>query len=162
MAQGSGNTFHSAIVEGNHTAVAQRQLDLTLTLLAGNLTRHRTVHLVGEPVLTGNGLQLEHVLDILLKGLSLGRVGGGSIMALYGLVHHIGLGRMTEHLGHIEVERLDAVALLEREVGIAGGLTDHIQRGTLALGNLAYMLDMLFVDEQAHALLTLVGNDFLG
>ena len=82
-------------------------------------------------------------------------------MALHGLVHHIGLGRMTEHLGHIEVERFDAVALLEREVGIAGGLTDHIQRGTLTLGNLAYMLDMLFVDEQAHALLTLVGNDFL-
>ena len=68
---------------------------------------------------------------------------------------------MTEHLGHIEVERLDAVALLEREVGIAGGLADHIQRGTLTLGNLAHMLDMLFVNEQAHALLTLVGNDFL-
>ena len=68
---------------------------------------------------------------------------------------------MAEHLSHVEVERLDAVALLETEVGIAGGLTDHIQWGTLALGNLAYMLDMLFVNEQAHTFLTLIGDNFL-
>ena len=66
---------------------------------------------------------------------------------------------MTEHLGHIKVERLDAVTLLEREMGIASCLTNHIQRSTLTLSNLSYVLDMLFVDEQSHTLLTLIGDD---
>ena len=47
-------------------------------------------------------------------------------------------------------------------MGIAGGFTNYIQRSTLALGNLAHMVDVLLVDEKTHALLTLVGNDFLG
>ena len=68
---------------------------------------------------------------------------------------------MTKHLSNIQVERLHAVALLEREVGIAGSLTDHVQRGTLTFGNLTDVLNVFLVDKQTHALLTLVGNDFL-
>ena len=68
---------------------------------------------------------------------------------------------MAEHLGHVEVEGLHAVALYEREVGVASGLADDIERGTLALGNAAHVVNVLLVDEQAHALLTLVSNDFL-
>ena len=82
-------------------------------------------------------------------------------MALDGLVSHDGLRRVAEHLGHVEVEGLHAVTLLEREVGVACGLADHIQRSTLTLGDLADMFDMLLVDEQAHSLLTLVGDDLL-
>ena len=82
-------------------------------------------------------------------------------MALYGLVHHIGLGRMTEHLSHIEVERLDAVALLETEVSITRGFANYIKRCTLALGNAAHVFDMFLIDEQAHTFLTLIGNNFL-
>ena len=69
---------------------------------------------------------------------------------------------MTKHLGNIQIERLYTVALLEREVGIARGLTNHIQRCTLALCNLTNMFNVLLVDEQSHALLTLVGNNLLG
>ena len=69
---------------------------------------------------------------------------------------------MAEHLGYVQIERLYAIALLEREVGIAGGLADNIHRGTLALGNLLYVFDVFLVNQQTHALLTLVGNDFLG
>ena len=68
---------------------------------------------------------------------------------------------MTEHLSHVEVERLHAVALLEREVSVAGCLAYNVQRSTLALCDATYMVDVLLVDEQAHALLTLVGDDFL-
>ena len=82
-------------------------------------------------------------------------------MALYGVVAHDGLGRVSEHLCHVEVEGLHAVALHEAEVCVARGLADDIQRGTLALGYAAHMVDVLLVDEQSHALLTLVGNDFL-
>ena len=69
---------------------------------------------------------------------------------------------MAEHLCHIEVEGLHAIGLAEREVSIARGLAHHIKRSTLALGNLPHVVDVLLVDEQAHAFLTLVGNDFLG
>ena len=82
-------------------------------------------------------------------------------MALYSIILHDGLWRVTEHLSDIEVERLHTVALLEREVGIASGLTNDIQRSTLALSNLTYMFDMLLVDEQTHTLLTLVGDNLL-
>ena len=46
-------------------------------------------------------------------------------------------------------------------MGIACGLSHNIQRCTLALCYAAHMLDVLLVDEQTHALLTLVCNDFL-
>ena len=83
------------------------------------------------------------------------------VVAFNGLVHHVGLGRVAEHLRHIEVERLDTVALYEREVCVARGFADHIQRGTLALGYLAHVFDMFFVNEQAHALLTFVCYNLL-
>ena len=66
---------------------------------------------------------------------------------------------MSEHLRHVEVERLHAVALYKGEVGITGGLTDDIERCTLALGHLAHALHMLVLDEQSHAFLTLVGDN---
>ena len=68
---------------------------------------------------------------------------------------------MAEHLSHVEVERTDPVTLLKRKVGVAGGLTYHIERSTLTLGNLAHMVDMFFLNEQSHSLLALVGDDFL-
>ena len=66
---------------------------------------------------------------------------------------------MSEHLCHVEVEGFHAVTLFEGEVGITCRLTDDIHRGTLTLGNLLDMLDMFLVDEQAHTLLTLVGDN---
>ena len=69
---------------------------------------------------------------------------------------------MTEHLCHIQIEGFYAIALNEREVGVASGLANHIQRSTFTLGNTAHMVDMLLVDKQSHTLLTLIGNDFLG
>ena len=78
------------------------------------------------------------------------------------LVNHHRLGRMSEHLSHIHVEGLHSVGLAEREVGVARRLAYHIERSTLALGYLAHTVDVLLVDEQSHALLTLVGDDLLG
>ncbi len=79
----------------------------------------------------------------------------------YRLVLHDGLRRVAEHLGDIKVEWLHPIFLLEREVGIARRLADDIERSTLTLGYPADMVYMFLVDEQAHALLALVGNDFL-
>ncbi len=69
---------------------------------------------------------------------------------------------MTEHLSHVEVEWLHAVSLLEAEVSVASSLAHHVHRSTLTVGNLLNLTDIFLVDEQAHALLTLVGDDFLG
>ncbi len=67
MTERRGDTFASAIVECHHTTVAQRQLYASLTLLTCNLSRHRAVNLVGEPVLAGHGLKLEDVGEIVVQ-----------------------------------------------------------------------------------------------
>ena len=68
---------------------------------------------------------------------------------------------MSEHLCHVEVKGFHTVALNEREVGIARCFADDIHRCTLAFRNFPYVFDMFLVDEQSHAFLTLVGDDFL-
>ena len=67
---------------------------------------------------------------------------------------------MAKHLCHVEVEGPSAVGLLEGEMRVAGGLADHIHRCTLTLGYGTDVVEMLFLNEQSHTLLTLVGNDF--
>ena len=102
---------------------------------------------------------MEHAVEVFVNLIL--TVGHVLIVALYSIVFHDGLGRVTEHLGNIQIEWLHTVALSEREVGVSSGLADHIHRSTLALSNLTNMFDVFLVDKQAHALLTLVGNDFL-
>ena len=149
MAQCSGDALLATVVESHHTTVRQWQLYLTLRLLAGYLARHRAVNLVGQPVLAGHSFELQHAVEVFINVV--GRVGHVLVVVLDSLVDHHGLGRVAEHLCHVEVERLHAVALHKAEVGVACGLADDIQRGTLALS-----------DEQSHALLALVGDDLLG
>ncbi len=159
MTNGCSDTLLATIVEGNNTTVAQWQLNLTLTLLTGNLTCYRTVHLVRQPVLTSHSLQLEHAVEVFVNLIL--AVGHVLVVALYSIILHDGLWRVTKHLGNIQIEWLHTIALLEREVGIAGGLTNHIQRSTLAISNFSYVLNVLLIDEQPHTLLTLIGNDLL-
>ena len=83
-------------------------------------------------------------------------------MPLHSLVTHYCLGAVAEHLSYVKIEWAHAVGLLEGEVGIARGLAHHVERSSLALGNAADVFDMLLVDEQAHAFLAFVGDDFLG
>ena len=83
-------------------------------------------------------------------------------MALNGLVLHHCLWSVAEHLRYVEVERTFSIALNEREVSVAGRFADDIHRSTLAVGNLFHVVEVLFVDENAHALLRLVGNYLLG
>ena len=159
MSEGCGDTLLATIVQGDDTTVAQRQLNLTLALLTGNLTRYGAIHLVGQPVLTGHSLQLEHAIEVFVNLIL--TVGHVSIVTLHRIIFHDGLWRVPEHLSHVEVEGFHTITLLEREVGIASGLTDDIQRSTLTLSNLPHMFDMLLVDKQAHTFLTLVGDDLL-
>ena len=69
---------------------------------------------------------------------------------------------MAEHLCHVEVEGSAAVSLLEGEVCVAGRFAHHIHRGPFALRDAAYVVEVLLLDEEAHAFLALVGYDFFG
>ena len=67
MAKGGGYAFPAPVVECHYSAVAERQLYLSLTLLTGYLSCHGTVNLVGEPVLAGYCLELQHSLHALFE-----------------------------------------------------------------------------------------------
>ena len=151
----------ATVVESHGTAVAQGQLQFALTLLACHAAADATVHLVGQPVLTCNGLQGQEVLKVCLYLCRID-VLLVAICALHGLVHHDGLGRRTEHLLYGQIEGTYAVGLLEGEAVVACCLAHGVHGGTFALGNTAHMLYGFLVNEQTHALLALVGNDFLG
>ena len=90
MSQRSCDTFFAAIIQSYDTAVAQRQLEFALALLAGNLTCYGTVYLVCQPVFAGNGFQLEYVGKVFVQLRQF--VFRHFIMTFYGLVHHIGFG----------------------------------------------------------------------
>ena len=118
---------------------------LTLALLSCNLTRDRAVDLVCQPVLTCNGFQLEHTLDVLFHLIYIIR--GVFIFANDSLILHNCLRRMTEHLCYVEVERFNTITLNEREVSVASGFTNNIHRCTLTLSNLLYVLEVLLINE---------------
>ena len=151
MTECGSNTLMTTIIQGYNTTVREWQLNLTLTLLAGNFTCDRAVNLIGQPVLAGHSFQLKHALEVFLHLIY--TIRNILIFALNGLICHDCLWRMTEHLSHVQVEWLDTIALDKREVGIACGLTDNIHRCTLTLSNLLHVVEMLLVNEQAHALL---------
>ena len=111
MTQRCGDTLLATIVESYHTAVAQWQLYAALTLLAGNLTCYRAVNLIGQPVLTSYCLKLEHTANILVEFILC--ICNVLVVTLYCLVNHDGLWRVTKHLCHIKVERLNAICLHE-------------------------------------------------
>ena len=102
---------------------------------------------------------MEHVGQIFVKVLNV--VGNVFILTLYGFVNHDSLGRVTEHLSHIKVEGTHTIRLFESKMGIARTFTHYVHRSTFALSNLTHMVDVFFLNEETHTLLTFVGNDFL-
>ena len=125
MADGGGDACLATVVEGYDATIGKRQLQHALALLASHLARHRTVHLVGQPVLAGNRLEAKHVIDILLdiRNLSFDR----SIVMLDGRIAHDGLRGVSEHIGQSQVDGLHAVGLHEGEAHVVGSLTDHVE-----------------------------------
>ena len=111
MPQSGGDTPLTAVVQGHYATVGERQLYFALALLAGYLARYRAVYLVGEPVFARHGLQLQHLIYITVY--LVGAIGHILIVARHGLIGHDGLGRMSKHLCHIQVERLHAISLHE-------------------------------------------------
>ncbi len=52
--------------------------------------------------------------------------------------------------------------MLEGKAMVTGGFTYYVHWSAFAFGYLAHMFDGLFLNQQAHAFLAFVGNDFLG
>ena len=74
---------------------------------------------------------------------------------------HICHRRVTKHLLDIQVKRFNAITLPETEMSVTCCLTYNIEWRPLTLSYFAYMFNMLFVNEQTHALLTFIGDNFL-
>ena len=160
MSDGGGDTALSAVVEGDSTAVGERKLEFALALLAGHTSRNAAVHLVRQPILAGHGFQAEHVFQVFVNvavGVCCHFVG-----TFYSHVFHDGLRAGAEHLFYGEVERSYAVGLFEGEAMVAGGFAHGVHGSAFAVGDALHVFDGLFVDEESHAFLALVGNDFLG
>ena len=160
MAQRGGDTGAAAVVQGHDATVGQRQLQRALCLLVCHLSGDGAVHLIGQPVLAGHGFQAEHALHIV--GDAIVVVGEIGIGAADGLVDHDRFGRVAEHLRYVQVEGALSVGLLEGEVRVAGRFAHHVHRGAFALGDAAHVFQVFLLDEQSHAFLAFVGNDFLG
>ena len=147
-------------VHRHSTAVAQGELNFPLTLLACHTPCDGAVDLVRQPVLTSYTLLLEDGIEILLYARSLVLQGGIALVDV--LVHHIGLGRRAEHIRQSQVNGLVSPSLFEGQVHILRGASYDIHRSTLTLGDACDALYIFALDEQAHTLLTLVTDDFLG
>ena len=160
MTNGSGDTGFSAIVQSHHATVGEGELEFALALLLCHLTGYGAVHFVGEPIFTSHGFELEHILEIFIQESCI--ILRSVVVALHRSIGHHGLGRVTKHLCYVEIEGTHTVFLLESEVSITSGFTHHIERCALAFSNFAHLVDVFFFDEEAHALLALVGNDFFG
>ena len=159
MTDSSSDTLVATIVQSHSTAVAQWQLQFTLTLLTSHAASHTTVYLVGQPVLTSNGFQLKNTFYVFVQLSCI--VSNHIIFTFYSLVNHVSLRRRTEHLVYRQVEWTNTVCLFKCKAVVACCFTYSVHRSAFAFCNLAYMFDSLFVDEQAHTFLAFVGDNFL-
>ena len=160
MSDRSCDTGFAPIVQGNGTEVAQRQLQLTLALLAGNTARYRTVHLVGQPVLAGYSFQLQDIFQIVMQFRFL--INHRLVRFRNRMVFHNRARRLAEHIFQFDIDGLHSVCLFEDKLHVVRRLTDNIHRGTFAVGNAFHTLYVFFLQQETHALLTFVSDDFLG
>ena len=159
MPDSGSDTGLATVIQSHDTAVAQRQLDFTLALLACHFARHGTVYFIGQPILTSHGLQTQYTSHVFIQlGFIIRHV---LILTLHRIVAHVRLRTVAEHLRHIQIKRTHAIGLLESKVRVAGRFTDHEHRCTLAFGYLTHVFDMFFLNQQSHAFLRFVGYDFL-
>ena len=81
---------------------------------------------------------------------------------LYSDIGHDCLWRVSKHLCYIKVERLYTVTLNKAKVSISCGMSHHVHGRTLSFCNLFHVVKMLFINEQSHAFLAFIGNNFFG
>ena len=78
------------------------------------------------------------------------------------MVLHDGARRFAEHIFQFDIDGLHSVCLFEDKLHVVCRLTDYIHRGTFAVGNAFHTLYVFFLQQETHALLTFVADDFLG
>ena len=160
MSERRGDAVRTLIVERDDGAVVQRKLYLSGGLLHGDLARHRAVDLVRQPVLAGNGLHLEHVLDVAVQ--TAGRITGFGEPLLDRPIREHRARRLAEHVFELQVDRLLARAVVdEGELHVARRLADHVERRPLAFGDTPQLVYVLLIDDEPHAFLRLVADDLL-
>ena len=129
-------------------------MQLADTLLLSDTTCHGTVNLVGEPVLAGDSLKLQHFLKVLVH-ITLG-IAYLLEFVFFMIVVKDGFRRTTEEVGNLHIYRSLAFLALEAETFVACHLAHLVERSTLTLGSAFYQLNILCRCQQTHALLRLI------
>ena len=159
MAQCGSNTRFALIINSYGSVVIQRYLHLACGLLHGDLTRYRAIDLVGQPILTSDALDLEHLLDVLYNI-------GGRVLDLVEVacllrIAHNGAGSLAKHILQLPINRLFARAIIdEGKLHIARCFANGVHRRALAVSNTLQVVDIFSVDHQTHTLLRLITDDF--
>ena len=76
-------------------------------------------------------------------------------------IGHHSDGRAAKHVLHAEVDRAHAVFVFKYETVVACGLAHNVEWSTLAVGDLADMVDVFFLNHHTHALLRLIADNLL-
>ena len=160
MPERRSDTALPLVIERHDGTVIQRQLDAASRLLLRHAARHRTVDLVGQPVLGGHRFELQYIFDVMYQFS--GIVLRFRIALPYGTVVQHRARRLAEHILQFQVDRLLARFVVDKsKLHVARRLADHIERRTFTLGNAAQFVDILLFDDESHALLRLVADDLL-
>ncbi len=133
MSNGSGNTSLALIIQCHYTNVGKGKLDFTGTLLTGNLSRHRTVHLICKPVLAGYGFETQYILEVAFKlFLTIDR---RLIMFFDAMVGNDSARRLAEHIFKCKIDGMVSLLVVKDELHVARGLSNHIERSPFTVCN---------------------------
>ena len=160
MPDGSRHTTVTTIIQCHHGNIAQRQMQSPHALLPSHFPRHRTVHLVGQPILASHRLNLQDLFQIFLQTGNI--VFQIAVLLLHRLVHHHRLGRIAKHIFQLQVNRLLlGLRILKDKTVVARGLPNHVHRGTFPVGNALQSRHILLLHHQPHPFLRFIAHDFL-
>ena len=159
MTDGGSHTGLTAIVERHGAKVAERQLQLTQTLLTGDLARYTAVDLVRQPVFAGYGFELEHIFEVAVQIGFL--IFYRRICFVDRLIFHDGTRRLTEHVLEFDIDGAYAILLLENKLHVIRRLTDNVHRSAFTFSDTPHTLNVFFFHQQPHTFLALVPDNFL-
>jgi len=158
---GRGYATAALIVQSHDGHIVERKLNLPGRLLQSHTPGDRAVHLVGEPVLASNRLNLEYLLHILLNHR--GFVCQRSVLLLQAFAGDERLGGIPKHILELQVYGLiTRTRVFKSEPVVARGFPDDIKGSPFPGRDGSDPLHSRFRDNEPHTFLALIAHDFLG
>ena len=151
MSQCRSYPFYPLIIKCHDTEVVQRQLNGSRTLLCRHLTGYRAIHLIGQPVFTGNSFQTQHINEVGLEAVffipDTGKIGVNSC------VREHGLRRFTKEIFQFQVYRTFIGIHDEFQIFVVLHLPYFVHGSSFPFRHLLQPLHIFFPDHQPHTFL---------